>query len=133
MYTSYFGFKENPFNLTPDPRYLFLSPNHKEALDHLLYGINERKGFIAITGGIGTGKTTICRALLGQLDESIKSALILNSSITKKQLLETINQEFGIASKAEGLKQELIESVDISLFCAGPRIRINAKLLIYCL
>jgi general secretion pathway protein A len=96
MYTSYFGFKENPFNLTPDPRYLFLSPNHKEALDHLLYGINERKGFIAITGGIGTGKTTICRALLGQLDDSIKSALILNSSITKKQLLETINQEFGI-------------------------------------
>ncbi len=96
MYTSYFGLKENPFNLTPDPRYLFLSPNHKEALDHLLYGIDERKGFIAITGGIGTGKTTICRALLSQLDDSIKSALIFNSFITEKELLETINQEFGI-------------------------------------
>jgi len=96
MYTSYFGFKENPFNLTPDPRYLFLSPNHKEALDHLLYGINERKGFIAITGGIGTGKTTICRALLSQLDDSIKSAMIFNSFITEKELLQTINQEFGI-------------------------------------
>ena len=96
MYTSYFGFKESPFNLTPDPRYLFLSPHHREALDHLLYGINERKGFIAITGGIGTGKTTLCRALLGQLDKSTKSALIFNSFINEKELLEIINQEFGI-------------------------------------
>ena len=70
MYTSFFGLKENPFNLTPDPRYLFLSPYHQEALNHLLYGINERKGFIAITGGIGTGKTTLCRALLSHLDAS---------------------------------------------------------------
>jgi len=96
MYTSYFGFKESPFNLTPDPRYLFLSPHHREALDHLLYGINERKGFIAITGGIGTGKTTLCRALLDQLNESTKSALIFNSFINEKELLEIINQEFGI-------------------------------------
>ena len=96
MYTSYFGFKESPFNLTPDPRYLFLSPHHRDALDHLLYGINERKGFIAITGGIGTGKTTLCRALLGQLNKSTKSALIFNSFINEKELLEIINQEFGI-------------------------------------
>jgi len=96
MYTSYFGFKESPFNLTPDPRYLFLSPHHREALDHLLYGINERKGFIAITGGIGTGKTTLCRALLEQLDKSTKSALVFNSFINEKELLEIINQEFGI-------------------------------------
>jgi len=96
MYTSYFGFKESPFNLTPDPRYLFLSPHHREALDHLLYGINERKGFIAITGGIGTGKTTLCRALLDQLDGFTKSALIFNSFINEKELLEIINQEFGI-------------------------------------
>jgi len=96
MYTSYFGFKESPFNLTPDPRYLFLSPHHREALDHLLYGINERKGFIAITGGIGTGKTTLCRALLDQLNKSTKSALIFNSFINEKELLEIINQEFDI-------------------------------------
>jgi general secretion pathway protein A len=109
MYTSYFGLKENPFNLTPDPRYLFLSPNHKEALDHLLYGIDERKGFIAITGGVGTGKTTICRALLSQLDESIKSALIFNPFIREKELLETINQEFGIDldMKARTKKQHI--------------------------
>ena len=78
MYNSFFGLKETPFNLTPDPRYLFLSKNHGEAIDHLLYGINERKGFILITGGIGTGKTTLCRELLDRLDKNIKSALILN-------------------------------------------------------
>ncbi len=106
MYTSFFGFKENPFSLTPDPRYLFLSRYHKEALDHLLYGINERKGFIAITGGIGTGKTTLCRALLSHLDASTKSALILNAFISDMELLKTINQEYGIEvdSGAEGKK-----------------------------
>jgi len=106
VYTSFFGFKENPFNLTPDPRYLFLSRYHKEALDHLLYGINERKGFIAITGGIGTGKTTLCRALLSHLDTSTKSALILNSFVSDMELLKTINQEFGVESEsgAEGKK-----------------------------
>ncbi len=96
MYTSFFGFKENPFNLTPDPRYLFLSGYHKEALDHLLYGINEKKGFIAITGGIGTGKTTLCRAFLSHLDPAIKSALIFNSFISDEELLKAVNQEFGI-------------------------------------
>ncbi|HUT70446.1 MAG TPA: AAA family ATPase [Desulfatiglandales bacterium] len=101
MYTSYFGLKENPFNLTPDPRYLFLSTYHKEALDHLLYGINDRKGFIAITGGIGTGKTTLSRALLGQLDESVKSALIFNSFISDTELLEMVNQEFGIKTDSK--------------------------------
>lgn len=96
MYTSYFGLKENPFNLTPDPRYLFLSNHHKEALDHLLYGITQRKGFIVITGGIGTGKTTLCRALLNKLDNATKSALILNSFLSDTELLAAINQEFGI-------------------------------------
>ena len=96
MYTAFFGFKENPFNLTPDPRYLYLSRYHREALDHLLYGINERRGFIAITGGIGTGKTTLCRALLDHLDENTKSALIFSSFISDMEILETINHEFGI-------------------------------------
>lgn len=96
MYTSYFGFQENPFSLTPDPNYLYLSRHHKEAFDHLLYGINERKGFIVITGGIGTGKTTLCRALLRTLDSSTKTALIFNACISDMELLKTINQEFGI-------------------------------------
>ena len=101
MYTSYFDLKENPFNLTPDPRYLFLSSQHSEALNHLIYGINEKKGFMVITGGIGTGKTTICRTLLSVLDQSINSALIFNPSISEIELLETINQEFGIESGEE--------------------------------
>jgi general secretion pathway protein A len=130
MYTSYFGFKESPFNLTPDPRYLFLSPHHREALDHLLYGINERKGFIAITGGIGTGKTTLCRALLDQLDKSIKSALIFNSFITEKELLEIINQEFGIhLDPGVQTKKEHIDSLNqflLETFSVGG----NAVLLI---
>jgi len=113
MYTDYFGFKENPFNLTPDPRYLFLSTHHKEALDHLIYGINERKGFIAITGGIGTGKTTICRALLSHLDDSIKSALIFNSFISDTELLEIINEEFGIDHNGGvGTKREYIDRLN---------------------
>jgi general secretion pathway protein A len=113
MYTSYFGFKENPFNLTPDPRYLFLSPYHKEALDHLLYGINERKGFIAITGGIGTGKTTLCRALLSHLDPSTKSALIFNAFISDIELLKAINQEFGLpVGLGKVSKKEYIDALN---------------------
>ncbi len=113
MYTSFFRLKENPFNLTPDPRYLFLSEHHKEALDHLLYGINERKGFILITGGIGTGKTTLCRVLLDHLERGTKSALIFNSLISELELLKTINQEFGIStsSRAE-TKKEYIDNLN---------------------
>ena len=97
MYTAYFGFKENPFNLSPDPRYLFLSPQHREAMNHLLYGIHEKKGFIVITGGIGTGKTTLCRSLLAGLNDSVATALVFNSAMAEIELLETITQEFGIA------------------------------------
>ncbi len=84
--------------MTPDTRYLFLSSQHSEAINHLLYGINEKKGFMVITGGIGTGKTTICRKLLSILDQSVDSALIFNPSLSEMELLATINQEFGIKS-----------------------------------
>jgi general secretion pathway protein A len=130
MYTSYFGFKENPFSLTPDPNYLYLSRTHKEAFDHLLYGINERKGFIVITGGIGTGKTTLCRALLGTLDSSTKTALIFNAYISDMELLSTINQEFGIGASEPGLsKKDHIDSLNrflLETFSRGG----NAVLLI---
>jgi len=116
MYTSFFGFTENPFNLTPDPRYLFLSPYHKEALDHLLYGINERKGFIAIAGGIGTGKTTLCRVLLNHLRADTKSALVLNSFISDMELLKSINQEFGIdMDPTAETKKEYIDALNLFL------------------
>ncbi len=130
MYTSFFGLIEGPFNLTPDERYLFLSPYHKEALDHLLYGINERKGFIVITGGIGTGKTTLCRALLGHLDANTKSALVFNSFISDMELLRTVNQEFGIdMDPAAESKKDYIDALNnflLNTFSSGG----NAVLLI---
>lgn len=109
MYDTYFGLKENPFNLTPDPKYLFLSHSHNEAFDHLLYGINERKGFIVIVGGIGIGKTTLCRSLLNQADDSTKTALIFNTCISETELIEAVNQEFGInnGSKKTGRKEQI--------------------------
>jgi general secretion pathway protein A len=123
MYTSYFGLKENPFNLTPDPQYLFLSRQHSEALNHLIYGINEKKGFMVVTGGIGTGKTTISRTLLSELDESVVSALIFNSSLSDMELLRTIVQEFGIKTgKGRPTKKRYIDALNRFLlknFAAG--------------
>jgi type II secretory pathway predicted ATPase ExeA len=123
VYYSYFGFKESPFNLTPDPRYLFLSRYHKEALDHLLYGVNERKGFVTITGGIGTGKTTLCRAFLSRLDTSTRSALVFNSFISDRELLVAINQEFGIETNPSSKsKKDYIDALNdflLSTFSNG--------------
>ncbi len=99
MYAAHFGLRENPFNLNPDPRFFYLSPQHQEALNCLIYGINEKKGFMVITGGIGNGKTTLCRTLLARLDGAVESALIFNSSLSDLELLQTINQEFGVAMK----------------------------------
>jgi len=109
MYTTYFGLKENPFNLTPDPRYLFLSRRHQEALSHLRYGITEKKGFILITGKIGTGKTTLIRALLDDLDRNIKTALIFNAYISDQEILHAINHEFGIPSDNELSNKQCID------------------------
>ncbi len=97
MYTSHFQLRENPFSLTPDPKYLFLSRQHREALNHLIYGIKEKKGFIVITGGIGTGKTTLSRALLAGMDPYVETALIFNSYLSDMELLEVINQEFKVS------------------------------------
>jgi general secretion pathway protein A len=110
MYATYFGLQENPFNLTPDPKYLFMSQCHNEALDHLLYGINQRKGFIAIVGDIGTGKTTLCRALLSQVDDATKTALIFNTCMSESELLKTINQEFGISPSGPSVSRK--EQID---------------------
>jgi general secretion pathway protein A len=96
MYTAFYGLKENPFTLSPNPDYLFMSPQHEEAINHLVYGINERKGFIVITGDVGTGKTTVCRYLLANVDQSIETAWIFNPALSDIELLGTINQEFGL-------------------------------------
>lgn len=90
MYSEYYGFSAPPFNITPDPRFLFFSDAHREAFDHLCFGVAERKGFIQLTGEVGAGKTTLCRAFLDQLDESCQTALILNPQMTATQLLRSI-------------------------------------------
>ncbi|OGQ14049.1 MAG: hypothetical protein A2026_20160 [Deltaproteobacteria bacterium RBG_19FT_COMBO_46_12] len=97
MYLDFHGFREKPFNLTPDPRFVFLSKKHKEAFAHLLYGINHRVGFIALTGEVGSGKTTVLRTLLSQLDaDHHRTAFIFNPYLSATELLQNINREFGI-------------------------------------
>jgi len=110
MYTKYFGFNEKPFTLTPNPRFIFLSKNHKEAFAHLLYGINNHYGFIELTGEVGTGKTTVLRTLLGQLqDDSYRTALIFSPCLTGVELLRSITTEFGLDSKSEYANELLAE------------------------
>jgi len=96
MYKDYYRLAQEPFNLTPDPRFLYLTAQHAEALNHMLYGIHMRKGFICITGEVGTGKTTLCRALLEQLPETVQTALILNPLLDTTQLLRAIISELRI-------------------------------------
>ncbi|MBN1515487.1 AAA family ATPase [Candidatus Sumerlaeota bacterium] len=115
MYNKFFGLEEAPFNLTPDSRFLYLSRQHREAIGALLYGIQERKGFIMLTGDVGAGKTTVCRALLRDLGESeIEFAVIFNSYLTDIELLRAINDDFGIDSTAE-TKKGLIDALNIYL------------------
>lgn len=96
MYTNYFGLKEKPFSIAPDPRYLYMSELHREALAHLLYGISSDGCFILLTGDVGTGKTTVCRCLLAQLPDNTDVALIVNPRLTVLELLETICDELEI-------------------------------------
>ncbi|NQT33256.1 MAG: AAA family ATPase [Candidatus Omnitrophica bacterium] len=99
MYRKFYGLKENPFNVTSDPDFLYLSHTHREALNHLMYGINQKKGFIAVTGEVGSGKTTLCKALLNQIGNEIKTSLIFNSFLPESQLLEAILTDFGLTPK----------------------------------
>src|SRR5580692_3546929 len=112
MYLSFFGLNEKPFAITPDPRYLYLSERHAEALAHLLYGINEAGGFVQLTGEVGTGKTTIVRSLLAQTPKNAEIALILNPKMTPAEFLLTICEELGIGVPASALNS-LKDLVDI--------------------
>ncbi len=111
MYNNFFGFKEKPFKLVPNPAYFFLSKSHEEALAHLNYAISQGDGFVQITGEVGTGKTTLCRAFLERLDSNTKAAYIFNPKLGPKQLLMTILDEFGIRSGRETTK-DLIDALN---------------------
>ena len=112
MYLSFFGLNEKPFAITPDPRYLYLSERHAEALAHLLYGINEAGGFVQLTGEVGTGKTTIVRSLLAQTPKNAEIALILNPRMTAPEFLLTICEEIGIGVPDTSMRS-LKDLVDI--------------------
>ncbi len=113
MYQDYFGFSEMPFHVTPNPRFLFLSPTHEEALQHLRYGIEDKKGFIVLTGEVGCGKTTLCRKLLEELEANRQcdTALLLNPRISETQLLRGIMKELGEESKARS-KNDLLDKMN---------------------
>ena len=96
MYKDYFGLKDKPFSIAPDPQYLYMSERHREALAHLIYGLQSDGGFVLLTGEVGTGKTTVCRCLLEQVPEDAEIAFVLNPKVTAVELLATICDELGI-------------------------------------
>ena len=125
MYTEFFGLNEKPFSITPDPRYLYMSRRHADALAHLIYGISESGGFIQLTGEVGTGKTTLIRSLLEQLPERAEIALILNPQLSSKEFLESICEELGTPLPKEGSVRALIGALNSHLLKAhaeGRRI-----------
>ena len=119
MYESYYGLTEKPFSLTPDPKFLYRSPSHANAFELLQYAIRRREGFVVVTGDIGTGKTTLCRALLEDIDRNTFTALVLNPFMSEEDLLKRILQDFGVISRddikrgqlANVTKPELVDTL----------------------
>lgn len=114
MYEKFFNFSEKPFNTTPDSKFFFPSSKHQEALNSLLYAIQERKGFVVITGEIGSGKTTISRSLLNKINLNTKVALITNTNLTPKELIAAILEELDVDYR-EGTKQKLLSQLNAHL------------------
>lgn len=137
MYEEYYGFSESPFSLTHDPKFLFRSETHAGAFELLEYAMRRREGFVVITGDIGTGKTTLCRALLERLDRQTFSALLLNPFLSETDLLKVILQDFGVVSRddlthghmRDVSKQALIETLNAFLLSLLP-LRASALLIV---
>ena len=116
MYEAFFGFREKPFHVTADPAFLYPSQEHQEALAHLIYGIRERLGFILITGEVGTGKTTLVKTLIGRLEGSTRSALILNPTLSATELLRAVLRDFGLETRKDS-RSELLVAIEEFLLC----------------
>ncbi len=130
MYTRYFGLTEKPFAIAPNPRFLYMSELHREALAHLLYGINGEGCIILFTGGVGTGKTTVCRCLIEQLPEATDVALILNPKLSIADLLKTICEELCIDISGQNpTNKDYIDGLNAYLLEAHSRGRITAVII----
>src|SRR5689334_13624818 len=113
MYETFFGLNDKPFSLTPNPRYVFYSQQYREAEGQLLYGINNREGFMLVTGEPGTGKTTLCRDLLEKLDRSrVRSALIFNPFLNAHEMLAALLTEFGVSVPQTASRKELLDRLN---------------------
>jgi general secretion pathway protein A len=124
MYLRYFGLNETPFAITPDPAFVFLSPRHRDALAHLLYGIGKggSGGFVQLTGEVGTGKTTLCRCMLEQVPEGTRIALLLNPLVTPRELLAAISEELGLdVSESIDSTRLLVDGLNNYLLAAHER------------
>jgi general secretion pathway protein A len=121
MYSEFFGLNEKPFSITPDPRYLYMTNRHSDALAHLIYGIRESGGFIQLTGEVGTGKTTLIRSLLEQMPEAAKLAVILNPNLSAIEFLAAICGELDIALPEQHTRSSLISSLNRYLLQAHSR------------
>ncbi|MEE4310411.1 MAG: AAA family ATPase, partial [candidate division KSB1 bacterium] len=116
MYTEFYGLREMPFNLTPDPRFLYESASHREGLAQMAYGINHRRGFIVLTGEVGTGKTTLIRTLLEQLDSSTRTAYLYHAILGAKSLFQSILRDFGVSFQRRATKNDLLFILEDFLF-----------------
>ncbi len=123
MYYDFFGFREPPFSIAPDPRYLYLSERHKEALAHLMYGVRGQGGFIVITGEVGTGKTTVSRCFIENVPDHVDIALILNPRLSARELLSSVCDELGIRHPARATIKELVDLINRDLLDAHARGR----------
>ncbi|MDP4546353.1 ExeA family protein [Marinobacter sp. MDS2] len=118
MYYDFFGFREPPFSIAPDPRYLYLSDRHKEALAHLMYGVQGQGGFIVITGEVGTGKTTVCRCFLDNAPDHVDIALILNPRLSARELLSAVCDELEITHAPDASIKVLVDAINADLLKA---------------
>jgi general secretion pathway protein A len=124
MYTQFYGFNEKPFEITPDPRFLYLSRGHKDALAHLLYAVRERRGFTVITGEVGTGKTTLVQTLLSRLDGETRTAFIFNPKLKVDDFLRTICDELEIKTEKGSKRETLSRLHDYLMACYTKKVNV---------